>query len=154
MISKLIDTGANIEYGILIAVVLVALLLGGLAAIGGRRQLNVVSYLIGIVLVGLLTFQMSRLLGAFALRDAISTTKEIVGMFSTEVAELIPQLEGGAVGWFIFRRILWSVVWLGVGGAAIYVTMDTRKIHDRSVPRGAQMGRRGRQYNASTRRRR
>lgn len=154
MIGKLINTTANIEYGLLIAIVLVALLLLGLCAINDRKQLNVLSFIIGAVLVALLTFQMSRMLGACTISSAISDATDLVGMFSPTVARYVARLDSGTVGWFIFRRVLWSVIWLAVGGTAIYITMDNKRRRSGFMPPGARTGSHGRQYTSSPRRRR
>lgn len=131
MIGGLIDTMANIEYGLLIAIVIDALLLVVIASMNSRKQLGVLSYIIAAVLLVPLTFQMSRLIGACNISSAASTLNDIVGAFSPTLGKYVNSVTSRDIGWFIFRRVLWSLLFVGLGGFGIYVTMVPRrkKIH-------------------------
>lgn len=137
VISNLIDTMANIEYGILIAIVIVVALLFGIASVNSRNKLNVLSYIIALILLVPLAFQMSRLVGACHVSDAVS--------------EFVTSASGPSLGWFIFRRIMWSVLFIAIAGFCICTTMDRKRSRGRSTPSGIQTGRR---YSSSTSRRR
>lgn len=115
---------AYIEYGVLIAIVITALLLILVASANSNKKLNPLSYIIAIVLATLLTFQMSRLVCACCLDDAVSDVKNIVGMFSQTAANIIGYTTKD-VGWFVFRRVMWSVLFCAIAGVGIYFTMET-----------------------------
>ena len=119
-----INTMAYIEYGVLIAIVITALLLILVASANSNKKLNPLSYIIAIVLATLLTFQMSRLVCACCLDDAVSDVKNIVGMFSHTAANIIGYTTKD-VGWFVFRRVMWSVLFCAIAGVGIYFTMET-----------------------------
>lgn len=119
-----INTMAYIEYGVLIAIVITALLLILVASANSNKKLNPLSYIIAIVLATLLTFQMSRLVCACCLDDAVSDVKNIVGMFSQTAANIIGYTTKD-VGWFVFRRVMWSVLFCAIAGVGIYFTMET-----------------------------
>lgn len=115
---------AYIEYGVLIAIIITALLLILVASANSNKKLNPLSYIIAIVLATLLTFQMSRLVCACCLDDAVSDVKNIVGMFSQTAANIIGYTTKD-VGWFVFRRVMWSVLFCAIAGVGIYFTMET-----------------------------
>lgn len=119
-----INTMAYIEYGVLIAIIITALLLILVASANSNKKLNPLSYIIAIVLATLLTFQMSRLVCACCLDDAVSDVKNIVGMFSQTAANIIGYTTKD-VGWFVFRRVMWSVLFCAIAGVGIYFTMET-----------------------------
>lgn len=119
-----INAMAYIEYGVLIAIVITALLLILVASANSNKKLNPLSYIIAIVLATLLTFQMSRLVCACCLDDAVSDVKNIVGMFSQTAANIIGYTTKD-VGWFVFRRVMWSVLFCAIAGVGIYFTMET-----------------------------
>ena len=119
-----INTMAYIEYGVLIAIVITALLLILVASANSNKKLNPLSYIIAIVLATLLTFQMSRLVCACCLDDAVSDVKNIVGMFSQTAANIIGYTTKD-VGWFVFSRVMWSVLFCAIAGVGIYFTMET-----------------------------
>lgn len=147
----MIDTMAYIEYGILIAAVIVALLLFAIASLNSSKKLNVLSYIIAAVLLALLTFQMSRLVGACEVSSASNMVSDVVGMVSPTLSKYVSSYTSKEIGWFIFRRVLWSVIFSTIAGVGIYLTMDKNKSRSRGVPHGAQMGRR---YTSPTGRRR
>lgn len=149
--GELVDTMANIEYGLLIAIVLDALLLFVIASLNNRKALNALSYIIAVILLVPLTFQMSRLIGAC---DALSTTSainDIVGVVSPTLSKYVSSATNHGVEWFIFRRIMWSVLFQVLGGFVIFVTMDAARRRNHNTPTGLQTGRR---YNSKTYRRR
>ena len=114
----------NIGYGLLIAIVIVAILLCVLGTMKDRKQLGIISYLIAVLLVGLLTFQMSRLIGVCSLLNKTSELSNLVDTFSPVYGRYVLSATSHDIGWFIFRRIMWSVLFLGIGGFCIYTTMD------------------------------
>ena len=117
-----INTMAYIEYGVLIAIVITALLLILVASANSNKKLNPLSYIIAIVLATLLTFQMSRLVCACCLDDAVSDVKSIVGMFSQTAANIIGYTTKD-VGWFVFRRVMWSALFTALAGVSMWFTM-------------------------------
>ena len=129
MIGDLIDTMANIEYGILIAIIIVALLLVVVAFINSSKKLSVLSYLIAAILLIPLTFQTSRLIGACYISDTASAVNDIVGVVSPTLSKYVSSVTSHDIGWFIFRRVMWSVMFIAVGGFGIFVTMARRKRH-------------------------
>lgn len=151
VIGEFIDTMANIEYGILIAILIDAILLFGLASINSKNKLNILSYIIAVALLIPLTFQMSRLIGACYISDTASAINDIVGAVSPTLSKYVSSATSHDIGWFIFRRILWSVVFIGVAGFGIYMTMDKKHSRGHGIPSGIQTGRR---YNSNTSRRR
>lgn len=151
IIGEFIDTMANIEYGILIAIVIAAILLFSIASVNSKNKLNVLSYIIAAALLVPLTFQMSRLIGACQISDTASAINGIVGVVSPTLSKYVSSATSHDIGWFIFRRILWSVVFIGIAGFGIYITMDKKRSRSHGVPSGIQTGRR---YNSNTSRRR
>ena len=127
MIGKIINPMAYIEYGILAAIVLAGILLFALAALNNRKQLNAVSYIITLVLLAPLTFQMSRLIGACDISSAASTVNGFVSMVSPTLSKYISSVTTDQIGWYIFRRVLWSVLFMAIGGVGIWVTMSPKR---------------------------
>lgn len=142
MIKDFIDIAANLEFGILIAIILVALLMFSINALNNRKKLNVLSFIIGLVLIPILTFQMSSLLGACSLYDSSSDLTNLVGTVSPTLSKYISSGTGHDIGWFIFRRIFWSLLFLALGGFAIYITMDRRITRSHGRPQGVRIDRR------------
>lgn len=143
--GTLIDTTAYIEYGILIAVVLSAAELVCVASMNGGKKLNPLAYIVALALCALLTFQMSRLIGACYVNNAVDDARSLVGMFSQTAADMIghaAKYTTREIGWFIFRRCLWSLLFMAVAGVVIYITMEKPVKRSRERPRGAQVGRR------------
>ena len=150
MVYKLINPMDYIEYGILLAIVLAGVLLFALAALNSRKQLNAVSYIIALVLVIPLTFQMSRLVAACDISSTTSTINEVVNAVSPTLKKYVSSVTTDKIGWYIFRRVFWSVLFMAIGGFCIYITMDN-KSRKHGAPAGFQTGRR---YTSTTSRRR
>ena len=145
--ETLINTTEYIEYGILIAVVLSAGELVCIASMNGSKKLNPLSYIVALALCALLTFQMSRLIGACYVNSAVNDVQSVVGMFSQTAANMlghVTRYSTKEIGWFIFRRCLWSVLFMGVAGFVMYITME-KPLKRRSS--------RDRRYVSSSRRR-
>ncbi len=123
----LIDTLANLEYGLLIAIVIDVTLLFGIASANSKSKFSVLSYIIALVLLVPLTFQMSRLIGACQVSDATTAINDIVGTVSPTLEKYIASATDQDMGWFIFRRVLWSVLFVAAGGSAIFFTMTKKK---------------------------
>lgn len=154
MLDTLINTTEYIEYGILIAIVLSVVELVFIALANGNKKLNPLAYVVAVALCALLSFQMSRLVGAFYVNSAMDDVQNVIGMFSPTAADVIgsvTQVSTQDIGWFIFRRCMWSVLFMAVAGVVMYVTMEKPVRKSRETPRGAQIGRR---YTSSTNRRR
>jgi len=151
LIGELIDTMANIEYGILIAIVLATILLVVIAYINSKNKLNVLSYIIAAILIIPLTFQMSRLIGACHISDTASAINDIVGVVSPTLSKYVSSVTSHDITWFIIRRILWSILFIGVAGFCIFITMDKKRSRGHGIPNGIQTNRR---YNSNTSRRR
>ena len=121
-----IDTMANLEFGILIAIVVVALLMLSIAAICSNKKFNVISYIIAVLLLVPLSYQMSRLIGACQVSNDASVIEDIVGYVSPVLSRFI-EADTHEIGWFIFRRVLWSVLFITAAGVGICCTMDVKK---------------------------
>ena len=150
MIGKLINVMANIEYGILIAVVLDIILLVAIAVLNDKCRLNALSYIIAAIIVVPIALLMSQLIGACTFSNATAAIKNIVGAVSPTLSQYVPSASRHNMGWFIFFRIFWSLLCLVIGGCIIYITMDKKK--GRRIPStGIQTGRR---YTSNISRRR
>lgn len=150
-IGDMIDTMENIEYGILIAIVIDVLLLLIIASINTKNKLSVLSYIIAGVLLVPLTFQMSRLIGACNISSTTSAINDIVGIVSPTLGKYVSSATKSDIGWFIFRRVMWSVLFIGIAGFCIYATMDMKRTRNHDIPIGVQTGRR---YISNTSRKR
>ena len=150
MFGEIIDTMANIEYGLLIAICIEVLMLFVVASIKTNSKLNVLSYIIAGILLVPLTYQMSRLVGAFNISNTASTINEIVGVVSPTLSKYVSSVAENNIGWFIFRRIMWSILLIGIAGFCIYVTMDKKRIRNHDL---SNIPRTGRRYYSSTSRR-
>lgn len=150
MFGEIIDTMANIEYGLLIAICIEVLVLFVVASIKTNSKLNVLSYIIAGILLVPLTYQMSRLVGAFNISNTASTINEIVGVVSPTLSKYVSSVAENNIGWFIFRRIMWSILLIGIAGFCIYVTMDKKRTRNHDLSNIPRIGRR---YYSSTSRR-
>lgn len=124
IIGEIIDTMANIEYGFLIALVLDAILVFGIASLNSSKKMSVLSYIIAAVLLIPLSFQMSRLVGACQISDTTSAISDIVGLVSPTLSKYVSSVAGSDISWFIFRRIVWTILFMSVAGFGIYATME------------------------------
>lgn len=118
---------ANIEYGLLIAILIDALLILCIAALNSKKKLNVISFIIAVILLPLLTYQISRLIGACYLSDAAKQSNAIVGVVNMFLNNHTYTPTKEDIGWFICRRCLWSTLFLVVAGVGIFITMNKRK---------------------------
>jgi hypothetical protein len=121
-----INTTNYLEYGILIAIVLSAAELVCIAAMNGSKKLNPLSYIIAVALCAILSFQMSRLISACSVSSAVNDAQTIVSLVSPTAANVVceaTKVSTKGIGWFIFRRCLWSVLFMGVAGFVMYITM-------------------------------
>ena len=125
--EELIDTMANIEYGILIAVVLDIIMLVAIAAFNDKGKFNVLSFIIAAIILVPIALQMSRLVGACNLSKTTTTVKNIVGSVSPTLSHYMPFISRHDIGWFIFFRIIWSLLCLVVGGIGIWMTMSKNR---------------------------
>ena len=127
MISELIDTMAYFENGILIAIVIDAVLLLTITATNSRKSFNVLSYIIALLLLIPLTYQMSRMAGAFSISSSASTLERIVDEISPTLSNYVSSITDREIGWFVFRRVMWSAMFMALAGFGIYATMDTKR---------------------------
>lgn len=141
MITELIDTFDNLTYGIPIALVITLLMMLVVKATNDKKRFNALSYLIALVVCVLLTYQMSRLVGACRLSDRTEQITGLVEMVSPSLSQYIPAFTGHDLGWFIFRRVVWSLVYLVIGAISIIVTMD-RQYRRSNRPDGFRTDRR------------
>lgn len=152
MISELIDTMANMENGILIAIIIDAVLLLTITATNSRKRMNVLSYIIALLLLIPLAYQMSRMAGAISISSSASSIERIVDEISPSLSKHFSSITDREIGWFIFRRVMWSVMFIALAGFGIYATMDTkRELRDHATPSRVRAGRK---YNSTTSRRR
>lgn len=127
MIGEIIRPMAYVEYGILAAIVLAGILLFALAALNSRKQLNPVSYIIALILLVPLTYQMSRLIAACDISSAASTINDFIGSISPTLKKYTSAMTTDEIGWYIFRRAFWSVLFMAIGGFGIWITMSPRR---------------------------
>lgn len=128
MIEELIDAMANIEGGILIAVVLDIILLVAIATLNDKCRLNALSYLIAVIIAVPMALLMSRLIGACTLSNATSgAVKEIIDTVSPALGQYVLSASRHKVGRFIFFRIFWSLLCLIIGGIGIWTTMSKKR---------------------------
>lgn len=125
VIGSLIDTMANIEYGILIAIVVVAVLLSVIASLNSKKKLTVLSYIIAAALLIPLAYQMSRLIGACQVSDTAAAINDIVEVVSPTLSEYVSSVANQHLGWFIFRRVIWSTLFIALATFGIVMTMDS-----------------------------
>ncbi len=142
MFGEIIDTMANIEYGLLIAICIDVLMLFVVASIKTNSKLNVLSYIIAGILLVPLTYQMSRLVGVCNISNTASTINEIVGVVSPTLSKYVSSVAENNIGWFIFRRIMWSILLIGIAGFCIYVTMDKKRTRSHGLSNIPQTDRR------------
>lgn len=142
MIKEFIDVAANLEFGVLIAIILVILLMFCISSMNNRKKMNVLSYIIGLVLIAILTFQMSSLLGACTLYDSSSDLSNLIGTVSPTLSKYISSGAGNDIGWYIFRRVFWSFLFMTLGGFVMYITMDRKITRSHDRPQGVRMDRR------------
>ncbi len=143
--GTLINTIEYIEYGILIAIVLSAAEIVCIASMNTGKKLNPLAYIVALALCAILTFQMSRLIGACYVNSAVNDVQSIVGVFSQSAANMLGHVvkySTKEIGWFIFRRCLWSVLFMAVAGVLMYITMEKPVKRSRDIPRRAHVGRR------------
>ena len=124
MIGELIDTLANLEFGILIAIIITVIVMIVIKGMNDRKQFSPLSYIIAIILCILLTYQMSRLLGACEISNIADSINSIIGMVSPSLSKYISSSTNSDIGWFIVRRIFWSILFIGVAGFSICTTME------------------------------
>ncbi len=141
MLGKIIDTMASLEYGILISLVIAGLLLFTIAVLNGKKQLNVLSFIIAALLMIPLSFQMSRLIGAYNISTAASNITDVIGLVSPVLKKYASSFTDKEIGWFVFRRVMWSIVFTGTAGVLIYVTMERKTSKHHNLPNGIQTGR-------------
>lgn len=151
MIRDFVDVMANIEYGLLIAILVDASLLLVIAAVNPKKKFNVLSYIIAAILLVPLTFQMSNLIGACWISDTVDSVTELVGAFSPTLGDYVSSVTSNDVGWFVFRRILWSVLFMAIATFVICVTMEKKRTRERGVLYNSQTSRR---YVSNTSKRR
>ena len=121
-----INTTDYLEYGILIAIALSAAELVCIAAMNGSKKLNPLSYIIAVALCAVLSFQMSRLISACCVSCAVNDAQTVVSLVSPTAANIVCEVTKAStkgIGWFIFRRCLWSVLFMGVAGFVMNITM-------------------------------
>lgn len=127
MIGEIIRPMDYLEYGILAAIVLAGVLLFALAALNSRKQLNPVSYIIALVLLIPLTYQMSRLIAACDISSAASTINDFIGSISPTLKKYTSSMTTDEIEWYISRRAFWSVLFMAIGGLGIWITMSPRR---------------------------
>lgn len=140
IIGELINT-TNVEYGLLIAIVIDAIFLIIIASSNRMKKLNILSFIIAALLLIPLTFQMSHLIGAIKMSNTESFIDNVVYPISPSLKDYFSYGKGRLTGWFFFRRILWSVLFIITAGFCIYATMDKRRRRNHSTPGGIQTGR-------------
>lgn len=151
-IKRLVAFEQDWSIGILIALVLTVLLLFAIYSATNKKnqKFSLLSFIIAIPVLVLLSYQMSLLVGAITILNDSYDITSIVSLFSVDFAGMIDSEIESSLGWYIFRRSLWTILFLSIGGAGIVLTMDKKRSRSHNVPSGIQTGRR---YTSNVRRR-
>ena len=167
VLSTFIDVAGSIGWGIFIAALLGAITLGvALFRKKGEYQFTLLSFAISAIMVSLLAYQCTFMMGAIRLKNtchkiettidelmpkqnivgpeeakmAIAAASAVVPMVAdlTDIEALTHYEQFGSFGqaathkvqnaltWFIFRRIIWSVLFIALGLIGITYTMEIR----------------------------
>ena len=134
ILNQVIEGYSHVGYGILAAIIAMALLFLIIAGVqGGNKQFTPFSYIAGIVTGAFLTYQFMYLIGAISLKSDCSNAvsfvenipfvNELVGATGDLLISKVQEYLNG----YIVRRILWSIGFLAIGTIAVILTMDTPK---------------------------
>lgn len=124
MLGDFINTIDNLGYGALIAILLDTALIICIGAVNGKKQFSLWSYIIALLLLIPLTFQMSRLVGACNISPASSVINDIITSTAPVLKKYVCSATREDVGWFIFRRILWTTLFIAAAACLIAATMQ------------------------------
>lgn len=82
ILNSFIDAYSSIWYGIIVAIIVVALLFFGVGALqGGNKRFSPLSYVLGLALVAFLSFQFSFMIGAIMFKSDCSDISSIINDF-------------------------------------------------------------------------
>ena len=82
ILNSFIDAYSSVWYGILVAVIVVALLFFGVGALqGGNKRFSPLSYVLGLALVAFLSFQFTFMIGAIMFKSDCSDISSIINDF-------------------------------------------------------------------------
>ena len=125
MIGDFINTIDNLGYGALIAILLDTALIICIGAVNGKKQFSLWSYIIALLLLIPLTFQMSRLVGACNISLASSVINDIITSTAPVLNKYVCSATREDIGWFIIRRILWSALFMVTTAGLVIATMQS-----------------------------
>lgn len=126
-IKRIIELEQDWTIGLLIAILLVISLMIVIYSVRSKAKYTLLSYAIGIVLVIVLSFQMSYLVGAVKLLNNSYDISNFVSFFSSRLADSIDTITEKELGWYITRRVLWSLLFMALGGFFINFTMRVKR---------------------------
>ena len=82
ILNSFIDAYSSVWYGIIVAVIVVAFLFFGIAAIqGGNKRFSPLSYVLGVALAAFLSFQCTFLIGAIMFKSDCTDISSIINDF-------------------------------------------------------------------------
>lgn len=82
ILNSFIDAYSSVWYGILVAVIVVALLFFGIAAMqGGNKRFSPLTYVLGVALIAFLSFQFTFMIGAIMFKSDCSDISSIINDF-------------------------------------------------------------------------
>lgn len=82
ILNTFIDAYSSVWYGILVAVIVVALLFFGIAAMqGGNKRFSPLTYVLGVALIAFLSFQFTFMIGAIMFKSDCSDISSIINDF-------------------------------------------------------------------------
>lgn len=132
MVNQLVNTSENLLSGMLLAIFLSGIVLLICAITNRRKKLHLLSFVFALLLCPGLSYQMSRMIGAWNLYDIACDAESVantIGGFSSLLGDAvgnITRISKEEIGWFIFRRCMWSLGFMAVGFIAIYYTMKVK----------------------------
>lgn len=124
MIFQNIETIPYLVYGIPIAVGVTALVMLALQACNSKKNFNAGSYMLGVILCAVLSYQMSRLVGACETYNNPSVLQRLTDAVAPQLSGYLSTSDGHELGWFIFRRVAWSLLYVVLASVGIVLTMD------------------------------
>lgn len=134
ILNRVIEGYSSLGYGLLAAVVVVAILYLVIAGLqGGRKRFTPISYAAGIITGAFLTFQFMYLIGAINLKsdckDAVSIMEylPVVSDLMEVTGDLLIKKVHAHLNNYILRRVLWSIGFLSLGIFAVVLTMERPK---------------------------
>ena len=129
MIGDFLNTIDNLGYGFMLAIFIDLALMICIGIVYHRKQFSVWSYVIAALLLIPLSFHMSLLIGACFISPTTAVINDIITNTAPILSKYVCSATREDIGWFIFRRIAWSTLFITGAACLIVYTMksDTRR---------------------------